>query len=278
MTIAISLKVNNGIVLATDSAATIFAQTPDGNTMGVVNVYQNAEKLFNLCKTQPIGVVTWGSGAIGKASISSLLRDFRKILTIKLNQNENFKIEEITKEFSSFIFDTYEKAFGTWQRKPNIGFIVAGYSSGQDFAEEWIFEIINGNLSGPRLVRKQDEIGMIWNGEIEAINRLLLGYSIGLSSVLKEADLNDQQINHIVELAREKLAIPFVVDAMPIQDAIDLAEFFVETTINYSKFSPGAPTVGGPIDIAAITKHEGFKWVKRKYYYDSTLNPDIVKG
>lgn len=60
---------------------------------------------------------------------------------------------------------------------------------------------------------------------------------------------------------------------MPIQDAIDLVEFLVDLTIKYSQFSPGATTVGGPIEIAAITKHEGFKWVRRKHYFTSELNP-----
>ncbi len=61
---------------------------------------------------------------------------------------------------------------------------------------------------------------------------------------------------------------------MPIQDAIDFAEFLVHTTAEFTRFKRGAATVGGPIEIAAITKHERFKWVKRKHYYDVALNPD----
>jgi hypothetical protein len=60
---------------------------------------------------------------------------------------------------------------------------------------------------------------------------------------------------------------------MPIQDAIDLAHFLVDATIQFVRFSPGSPTVGGPIEIATITKHEGFKWVARKHYFESRLNP-----
>jgi len=46
MTIAISMKVNDGIVLAADSASTIMAQTPQG--VGVINIYDKANKVFNL--------------------------------------------------------------------------------------------------------------------------------------------------------------------------------------------------------------------------------------
>jgi hypothetical protein len=61
---------------------------------------------------------------------------------------------------------------------------------------------------------------------------------------------------------------------MPFQDAIDLAEWLVGLAIGYSRFMPGAPTVGGPIETAAISKHEGFKWVRRKHYFDARLNPE----
>lgn len=62
---------------------------------------------------------------------------------------------------------------------------------------------------------------------------------------------------------------------MPIQDAIDLAEFLARLTIEFVRFCPGDATVGGPIEIAAVTKHEGFKWVRRKHYFNAALNPPV---
>ncbi|CAN5397067.1 hypothetical protein BH11ARM2_BH11ARM2_10810 [soil metagenome] len=41
----------------------------------------------------------------------------------------------------------------------------------------------------------------------------------------------------------------------------------------YYRFRPGDNTVGGPIEVAAITKHEGFKWIRRKLYYEREMNP-----
>jgi len=60
--------------------------------------------------------------------------------------------------------------------------------------------------------------------------------------------------------------------AMPIQDAVDLVHYLVEVTCGFVRFTVGAPTVEPPIDLAAITLHEGFKWVRRKHYYDPELN------
>jgi len=68
------------------------------------------------------------------------------------------------------------------------------------------------------------------------------------------------------------LQAPVIVAPMPLQDAIELAEFMVETTIKYTRFIPGPSTVGGPIEIAAISKHEGFRWIRRKHYYSHNLN------
>lgn len=64
---------------------------------------------------------------------------------------------------------------------------------------------------------------------------------------------------------------------MPIPDVIELAEFLISTTINYTRFKEGSQTVGGPVEVAAITKYEGFKWVSRKIYYTSELNPAQLK-
>lgn len=64
---------------------------------------------------------------------------------------------------------------------------------------------------------------------------------------------------------------------MPIQDAIELVKYLADVTVGYVRFKQGAPTVAPPIDIAAITRHQGFKWVERKHYYRQALNPDIIE-
>jgi len=54
------------------------------------------------------------------------------------------------------------------------------------------------------------------------------------------------------------LSIPLGASEMPIQDAIDLADFLVEICKKTSRLVPGPQIIGGPTDIAVITKHEGF--------------------
>ena len=59
-------------------------------------------------------------------------------------------------------------------------------------------------------------------------------------------------------------------------DLAAMAESFVHLTSLKRKVSPDAETVGGPIDVAVISKGDGFVWIKRKHYFDPALNPHFV--
>lgn len=60
---------------------------------------------------------------------------------------------------------------------------------------------------------------------------------------------------------------------MPKLEIIELAEALVSITAIERKATADEGTVGGPIDVAFVTKHEGFVWIKRKHYFDPALNP-----
>jgi hypothetical protein len=280
VTIAISLKVDDGLVLAADSASTIVGMSEEG-APNVVNVYNHANKIANLRKGSPIGVVTYGAGSIGTASITTLLKDLRQRFTAEegewhLDPN-NFTIEHVAERLREFMFEEkYAEAFGELDpvQRPFLGFVVGGYSSGAERADEYQVVFANGECPPPEPLRPTDAAGLTWNGEPEAITRLLLGFGNDLPAVLQERlGVPEDQVESAMEVVRQGLERHVVISAMPIQDAIDLAHFLVELTIGFSRFSPGASTVGGEVEIAAITKHEGFKWVRRKHYFSSEFNP-----
>lgn len=279
MTIAISLKINDGLVLATDSATTVL-QATSPTQLSVVNVYSNANKLFNLRKGLPIGAITWGAGSIGSASISTLMKDLRRRFTSKkhdwfLKKNE-YTVEAVANRVKEFFFDElYTPTFKDFPQKPLLGFVVGGYSATGSFAEEYQIDIAAGQCTGPRRLRNPEESGLNWSGEPEAINRLLLGCSPQLWSLLQSSGRIDPNVlSELMVPISKALQTPLVFPAMPLQDAIDLADFLVDLSIRFARFKPGANTVGGPIELATISKHEGFRWIKRKYYFDRKLNPD----
>ncbi len=278
MTIAITIKVHDGVVIASDSATTLVENT------NVTTVYNNANKIFHLYKSNnniphglPLGIVTYGLGGIGNSSISTLIKDFRKNLSngkIEFNPSE-YTVLEVANKIKEFIYgEQYSKYFSGTENPPPLGFILAGYSSNEILAEEYRIEIINGQCKEPQLIREKELCGISWGGEGEAVHRLIKGIGMNTLYSLSQIEISEQRIIDSIKKIIDASELYLVPPPMPIKDAIDLADFLVTTTINFSRFTFGPPTVGGPVEIAAITKHEQFKWIQRKLYYDTLLNPD----
>lgn len=269
MTIAINAKIHEGVVLASDSATTLMNQNG-----GVINVYDHANKIFNLYKGLPIGAITYGLGNIGHASIAILAKDFRLELKKQLDP-ENYSLKDIAEQFGDYINEKYEKIFEKTpkQNRPVLGFVVAGYSSNSDLPEE--YQLIYPQQTKPTLIRPPEEVGLTWNGEIEPLTRLILGHGSHLQHTVQRA-LNlfkgQKEAGEFIQRLKMESQVSVISPGMPLQDVIYLAEYLVDTAIKFAKYRPGAQTVGGPIEIAVISKHEGFKWIKRKHYFNTELN------
>ncbi|HBN5741254.1 TPA: hypothetical protein M5K93_001817 [Klebsiella oxytoca] len=63
-----------------------------------------------------------------------------------------------------------------------------------------------------------------------------------------------------------------MIEFLPKQDLAYMAESLVNLTAFKRKVSDDTETVGGPIDVAIISKADGFIWVKRKHYFAKELN------
>lgn len=64
-----------------------------------------------------------------------------------------------------------------------------------------------------------------------------------------------------------------VVGMLPVDELAELAEIFVKMESLKERVTRGTEEVSGPIDVAVITKGDGFIWIKRKHYFDPGLNP-----
>jgi hypothetical protein len=165
----------------------------------------------------------------------------------------------------------------------NMGFLLGGYSSGEPLGESWSIEMTNGVAGTPVELRKKDDPGISWGGQGEVLSRIVQGYSPSLFQILAQTGRGPQggpmtpgQLMQTLGPALTSLQAPIVFAPMPIQDAIDLARFLVHSAVMFSRFTPGPQMVGGMVEIAAITKHEGFKWISRKHYYDQMLNREAT--
>jgi hypothetical protein len=71
-------------------------------------------------------------------------------------------------------------------------------------------------------------------------------------------------VDAVASLSKDQLAV--------------MAETLVELTAFKRRFDMGAEeTVGGPIDVAVISKGDGLIWIKRKHYFDPKLNLHFVQ-
>lgn len=179
---------------------------------------------------------------------------------------------EVADRFKEFFHD--EKYQDLYKQDPgsvsDLGLLIAGYGSGEDQPELFELHLSPTSCEGPTIALADP--GAQWWGQPEAITRVMLGISGVLPNALVNLGVDQSNVGAYVDAIKSQIAVTLVQPAMPIQDAIDLAHFLVQLTINFVRFSPGHQTVGGPIEIAAITKHEGFRWVKRKHYFDGKLN------
>ena len=108
MSIVVSVKVRDGIVLGTESMTQIYMRSPDGK-MGVAQTYSNAKKLFRVAQLK-IGIMTYGAGNVGTRSIQGLLEDFSENVdkNIKQGKAEAYdSVEKVTIHLLKFLIKEY---------------------------------------------------------------------------------------------------------------------------------------------------------------------------
>lgn len=69
-----------------------------------------------------------------------------------------------------------------------------------------------------------------------------------------------------------------VVNILPKDELASMAESLVNLTSFKRKVTMVTETVGGPIDVAIISKGDGFIWIKRKHYFKAELNPQFISN
>jgi len=88
-------------------------------------------------------------------------------------------------------------------------------------------------------------------------------------------ELRQQVSGLLTRIAQRGFVAPLmhVVSSMPKEECALLAEALVNLTALKRRASEEAETVGGPTDVAVISKGDGFVWIKRKQYFEAALNP-----
>ena len=265
MSLGIAFKGAEGVVLAADSRVTLTTVRPQNGATEILHSYfDNATKLLRLDGHPYVGAVTYGAGTIGRTNprtAHSYLPEFESELANE--NNGRLAVEEFASSLSEFFLRQCNTAQLPYQNSP-MNFFVGGYDDGAPYGR--LFEFSVPHAPEPKEWHQgANAFGIVWGGQTEFTQRLITGYDPQLPFIVQDIlGLTDSQKDQLrVQLkSRLEASIPFAF--LPLQDCVDLSILLVRTTIGVQNWITGVRGVGGPIDVATITRTEGFKPVQNK--------------
>lgn len=266
MTICVAVRVAEGLVLSADSTVALEGtfDTPQGQQRQIMQTFDYASKVTRI-KDYPIGIMSWGLGAIQNRSIQSLIMEFEYDYPSS-GEQKPYSVKSVADSLLTFIRGKYDTAFPPESERPAMGMFIGGYSSGQFFSHQYSVEIPAQNDwqdAFPDSPNGQPHFGAGWYGQIEALTRLISGFDIRSIQALINRGVDEKVVTSWIE--NDIPQLPLVFDGMPIQDAIDFANYAINLTIGRFRFGVGTPLCGGDIDIALV-RPGGLQWAQRKQW------------
>ncbi len=262
MSLGIIIKAPEGIVLAAESRVTLTATT--GTETIHVN-FDNATKLLTFGKPyHGLGVVTYGQAAIGFRTAQSFVPEFETLL--QKEGKTGLTVFEFAKALSDFFLVQWKQSMPENYVGPDMTFNVAGFDKEEPYGKVY-------NINIPRIptpieqsppVNNQVQFGLVWGGQREIVDRLVLGYDSRLFDFLiKGGFIKPTDLAQIMPILLP-LQLPMPVQFMPLQDCVSLATLFIETTIKSQSLTVGLRGCGGAIDVAIITKDGSLQFIQKK--------------
>lgn len=261
MSLIVSLRIPDGIVVAADSLSTsrnlveVIPQRIQMECPHCKNQITSPEvrlppfsvpfsassytqKLFPFFDRYAISF--YGQGIINQKSMFYHIRDFERT-----HQNQGKSKDKALKDCVDLIIKYLE------------GELLAQYTDYRENApDNW--RPIGLHINGFEKVNKK-YVGVTYRvgiGKVNQIDRVIdIGCTVG-------GDI--KVVTKLWEIGKEDQQRQFKYPLFSLQDAIELSKFLIETTSIFQKFSNEVQTVGGETDIALLTPFDGFTWIKRK--------------
>lgn len=261
MSLGVAIKGPEGIVLAAESRLTVTGQISGQSGMTVQASYDHATKLFSFAGPHHyVGVVTYGLGTIGSRSASSFIPEFENSLdTIRLT------VEDYAKKMSDFYARQWDEAMPGDYSGPGMTFVVGGFDPPAAYGRVYLFEIPNQPVPderNPDTAKGETQFGITWGGQREFVDRLLQGYDHRILRII-ERSLGPEEASSL-EQEFQRFGMNLPLGVMPLQDCVDAAILFLRTTIDAQSLTLGIRGCGGAIEVAALTRTDGFCFVQQK--------------
>jgi len=251
MTIAVGVACPEGLVLAADSRASMFGE-------GYARVATDfSHKVFDIGGR--FGAVTFGWRFLETNTVAGVMEEFAA--QTKLRDD----VTDVAEKLRDYFRDRVQRHIkaGVDEAPPEggdvLGFIVGGYDSKGIGHLKTVYlpsgDIIDGSSTAA------DGAGAHWQGDIEAILRLMNGFDMIRTDVSAWPEEQREALDRVAYL------VPCY--RMALQDAVDFACFVIRTTIDVQRFTDGTvaepggfATCGGPIELLTITGR-GLAWLRR---------------
>ena len=222
------------------------------------------------------------------------------------------KFEKLIKKYeeSEINLNNLKKCFCSYITNISTGIVIAGFNKEDMFPSCVAFNII-GNINDEILYYDMDTklnyseplilpfaqtdvinaylTGIDGNSEDQIkqeFERLIETYTSNIYHVKSTKDIDEingikkiliNTFNDNINILKKDFYSPILktVDSLPKEELGNLASTLIEITSLKRKIDSNLESVGGNIDVALISKGDGFIWKKRSPYFNPKLNPQF---
>ena len=271
MSLGIAFKGAEGLVLAADSRVTLSGQQQrGGQTVLIPASFDNATKLLLFSEPHDyVAAVTYGLGALGQTqprTAQSFMTEFHTHLESQHGDTRQ-KVATYANALGEFFMQQWTGSnmppAEDWQG-PGMTFLVAGFDEEDVYGEVYELTVPN-DLTPKQWYEKDGEFGIVFGGQNQIAQRLLNGFEDGLiREIANHIDLTDEQTQNLRDALRDKFSSGIPYQFLPLQDCVDLAITLIRTTTSLQQWMIDVRGVGGPIDVATITRTKGVQPIQFK--------------
>lgn len=308
MTAIVGILNKRGIAIAADSAVTftnaiqeVAIQNKNEKVISIKDkVINSGDKMLRLKDKQPVAVMIVGNALLTKIPWDVIIRWYRK-----QNDSSGFpKLENYVQHFKSFvesdILSTYIKEDVSFLENEQTFLVFAGFGEEEPYPSICQYEVTGIDKSrlqwqpyGSATISDEQESNIFTSGQSDIIDAIELGIQDDRIGVIRKKfqDLIDNLLDqNFLDSLKSKINYPAIrqevtdiisesgrehlcqhleaIKQFDLQKMACLAENLIKATELHRKITFRQEEVGGLIDLAVITKNDGFQWLNRKSWYE----------
>lgn len=264
-------------------------------------VINSGDKMLRLKDKQPVAVMIVGNAWLTKIPWDVIVRWYRK-----LTDSSGFpKLEDYVHNFKNFvdseILSVYIKKDVSFHENELTYLVFAGYGEEEPYPSICQYEVtgickskLEWQLYNSATISDEQESNILTSGKSDIIDAIELGIQDSRIRAIRKQfqDLIDELLNQnmLYDSLQSKIDYPTIrqeladliskserehlrkhleaIKQFDLQKMACLAENLIKATELHRKMTFRQEEVGGLIDLAVITREDGFQWLNRKSWYE----------